>query len=265
MIKESLEIYLNSKTASKYLDNRVANCIFNIPNIEVDVLKEDVYIGVRNAVLPYSFYTCNSNNNRLNLTIDGTAYIINLELGNYNVRTLATELKTKIDALQTQHGHDGDLTITYLPKTNKYYFFHSRHQFSFLSTSTCFELFGFEEGYTYVAPALPFQNLKHELTSVIGINLFVVRSILVNSDNFILQNINNTQPNNAGILCSISTTGNPNSIIHYENITSKHKIHHLNNINNLHIKICDQDGNVLELNGVNWSMTLEITIITKTK
>lgn len=262
-MSENLEIYLNSKTATQYLDNNVADCIFTIPNIELDILKEDVYVSVRNAVLPYSWYVVNSTNNKLDLTIDGTSYTINFPLGNYNVNTLATQLKSLIDALQTQHGHDGDLTITYLAKTNKYYFFHSRHQFSFLSTSTCLELLGFKDGQTYVASALPFQTHKHELTSTIGINLFVVRAVYVNSNNFILQNINSSTPSNASILASISVTGNPNSIIHYENTTSKHKIHTLNNINNLHIKLTDQDGDLLELNSINWSMTLELTIIQK--
>jgi len=263
MSSENLEIYLNSKTATQYLDNNVADCIFTIPNIEIDILKEDVYVGVRNAVIPYSWYVVNNTNNKLDLTIDGTAYSISIPLGNYNVNTLATQIKTEIDNLQTQHGHDGNLTITYLGKTNKYYFFHTRHQFSFLSTSTCFELLGFKDGNTYIASALPLQTHKHELTSTIGINLFVVRAIYVNSNNFILQNINSSTPSNAGILASISTTGNPNSIIHYENTTAKHKIHTLNNINNLHIKLTDQDGDLLELNSINWSMTLELTIISK--
>ena len=263
MSSENLEIYLNSKTATQYLDNNVADCIFTIPNIEIDILKEDVYVAVRNAVLPYSWYVVNSTNNKLDLTIDGTSYSISIPLGNYNVNTLLTQLKSLIDTLHTQHSISGTFSITYLAKTNKYYFFHSAKSFSFRSTSTCLELLGFKDGQTYIASALPFQTVKHELTSTIGINLFVVRAVYVNSNNFILQNINSSTPSNAGILASISVTGNPNSIIHYENTTAKHKIHTLNNINNLHIKLTDQDGDLLELNSINWSMTLELTIISK--
>ena len=263
MSSENLEIYLNSKTATQYLDDNVANCIFTIPNIEIDILKEDVYVAVRNAVLPYSWYVVNSTNNKLDMTIDGTLYSISIPLGNYNVNTLLTQLKSLIDALQILHSISGTFSITYLTKLNKFYFVHTTQSFSFRSTSTCLELLGFNDGQTYIASAVPNQQLKHELTSTIGINLFVVRAVYVNSNNFILQNINSSTPSNAGILASISVTGNPNSIIHYENTTSKHKIHHLNNINNLHIKLTDQDGDLLELNGINWSMTLEITIIPK--
>jgi hypothetical protein len=63
------------------------------------------------------------------------------------------------------------------------------------------------------------------------------------------------------ILASVSVTGNPNSIIHYENTTSRHLIHHLNNVTNLQIKLLDQDGDSLNLNGVNWSITLELIIV----
>lgn len=254
---ENIEIYLNSKTASQHLNDNVADCIFRIPNIEIDSLKEDVYVGVRNAVIPYSWYVVNSTNNKLDLSIEGYIYNITIPSGNYNVNTLATQLKTLI----LQHGYD--FTITYLGKTNKFYFLNSLFAFSFLSSSTCFELLGFREGFTFTASVIPNQSPQHELYSTIGINLFVVRAVYVNSNNFILQNINNSTPQNAGILASISTTGNPNSIIHYENTTSKHKIHHLNNITNLHIKLTDQDGDILELNSINWSMTLEITIIPK--
>ena len=93
--------------------------------------------------------------------------------------------------------------------------------------------------------------------------MFVIRTIYVASDNFILSNINASTPNNASILASIPVIGNPNNIIHYENTTAKHKIHTLNNITNLHIKLIDQDGYLVEFNDVNWSMTLEITIIKK--
>jgi hypothetical protein len=40
-------------------------------------------------------------------------------------------------------------------------------------------------------------------------------------------------------------TGNPNSILHYKNNTSIHKIHHLNNLSNLHIKLTDEIGRMI--------------------
>ena len=37
-------------------------------------------------------------------------------------------------------------------------------------------------------------------------------------------------------------------------------IHHARNLTNLHIKLTDQDDDVIDLNGIHWSLTLEIDI-----
>ena len=131
MESENLEIYLNSKTSRTQVNNSLsdtADCFFSIPNIVIDENTEQVYVSVRNASIPFSWYVVNSTNNRLDLTIDGTGYTLTITQGNYNVNSLAVEIKAQIDALQTQHGHDGALTITYLVKKNRFYFFHSHQQ-----------------------------------------------------------------------------------------------------------------------------------------
>ena len=259
-MSEALEIYLNSKFADQYLYD-VSDCIYNLPNIIIE--KDEIaYITVKDAVIPNSFYNVNETNNKLNLTIDGVSYSILIPYGNYNVNTLKTEIMTLIQNLDTQHGHDHDLTITYLTKTNKFYFFHSHHQFSFLSTSTCFELLGFKDGETYTSSPLPFQTQKHELTSTISINLFTTRNIYIESPNFILNNINSVNHNNNNLLCAIPIKGTPNSIIFYEDLT-KHLIHNLNNLTTLRIQLKDQDGELINFNFCHYSITLEITIIKK--
>lgn len=258
-MSEALEIYLNSKFADQYLFD-VSDCIYNLPNIIIEK-DEEAFITIKDAVICNSFYNVNETNNKLNLTIDGVSYSILITYGNYNVLTLKTEIETEIDALQTQHGHDGDLTITYLPKTNQFYFIHSRHSFSFLSTSTCFELLGFKDGQTYIGSALPFQSHKHELKSTISINLFTIRNIYIESPNFILNNINSVNHNNNSILASIPIKGTPNSIIFYEDLT-RHLIHNLTNLTSLRIQL-KHDNSLLNLNGCNYSITLEITIIKK--
>ena len=255
---DALEIYLNSKFADQYLFD-VSDCIYNLPNIIIE--KDEVaYITVKDSVIPNSFYNVNESNSLLVLKIDGTTYSINIEYGNYNVNTLKTEIMNQIDNM-TPHGHE-NITITYLPKTNKFYFFNSNHQFSILFSSTCFELLGFKNGQSYIASPLPFQSHKHELTSTISINLFTIRNIYIESPNFILNNINSVNHNNNNLLCAIPIKGTPNSIIFYEDLT-KHLIHNLNNLTTLRIQLKDQDGELINFNGCHYSITLEITIIKK--
>jgi len=256
-MEEKVEIYLNSKYATKYNNSKVSDCVFTIPNIEADMLDEHVYISLMNAVIPYSFYNINSTNKVLNLTVNGNPYTITLPQANYNINTLIAEIQLQIALFNVVN--DRLLTLTYSNKTNKIIFNHSLTTFSILGTSTCLEVLGFES----TTNAVNISGTIHELTSLNGINLFLIRQIYFSCDNFILNNINSTNPNDASILASINVTGNPNSIITYENSSSKHLIHHLQNINQLRVRLTTQDGAILELNGIHWSATLEVTILKK--
>lgn len=253
---DTVEIYLNSKTANK--QNGSSNCIFHLPNVEV--AKDEVaYVNVKQAVIPFSWYNVNETNNILDIKIANIRpYTIYIPFGNYNITQLIAYLHSQFLLFV---GNDKYLTITYSTQTNKLKFTHTHHNFLLESFSSCFELLGFNEKSEYNSTNIAGTN-THILNSVNGINLFVVRQVFIGSDNFILNNINASNPNDTNILASVSVTGNPNSIIIYENTTTRHLIHHLNNVTNLNIKLLDQDGDLLNLNGVNWSITIEL-IITK--
>jgi hypothetical protein len=93
------------------------------------------------------------------------------------------------------------------------------------------------------------------------INLFPIRQIYITSKNFILNNINHATASNANIISSINVSGNPYSIITYnDSSNNNHLIHNLNNINNLNITITDQDGDLINFNGSHFSLTLVLTI-----
>lgn len=253
-MSDVIEIYLNSKTANKQ-NNSTSSCTFNLPNIEVRQ-DEKAYVNVKQAVIPFSWYNVNETNNILNMLIGIHSYSISIPFGNYNINQLISYLSSQFLNFP---GNDKGLTIAYSIQTNKLTFTHIHHTLQLLATSTCFELLGFNENTQYNATNT--SGTIYVLTSVNGINLFVVRQVYIASDNFILNNVNASNPNDSNILASVSVTGNPNSVIQYENTTTRHLIHHLNNITNLQIKLLDQDSDLLNLNGVNWSVTLELIIV----
>lgn len=254
-MSDVIEIYLNSKTANKQNDS-TSSCTFNLPNIEVRQ-DEKAYVNVKQAVIPFSWYNVNETNNKLDMLIGGVnTYSISIPFGNYNINQLISYLSSQILLFPS---NDKALTIAYSIQTNKLTFTHIHHTLRLLATSTCFELLGFNEGTQYDATNT--SGNIYVLNSVNGINLFVVRQVYIASDNFILNNVNASNPNDSNILASVCVTGNPNSVIQYENTTTRHLIHHLNNITNLQIKLLDQDGDLLNLNGVNWSITLELIIV----
>ena len=165
--------------------------------------------------------------------------------GNYNVLTLATALKTIMGA---------NFSIVYNSLSNTYTFTNLINPFKILSTSKCYEILGFKDGADY----LPTNN---SITSNISINMFTIRNIYVSSNNFILNNVNSSTPNNSSILCSIPIQSSANSIITYiNNFNTYNEVHSLHNLTLLHLKLTDQDGDILDLNGVHWSCTLQFDI-----
>ena len=242
---EILEIYINSRKANNYYNGLISDALYVLPAIEV-LQDENALISIKNAVIPYSFYNVNITNNRLNYVVNGINYNINLVVGNYNVNTLKSHL---IELM------GNSFVITYVSKTNKFIFTHSTYDFTFLSSSNCFEILGFKDKFNY-------SSNDFILTSTISINLFTIKNIYVCSDNFILNNIDSNNHNKSNIICSIPVNGSMNSILFYEDNT-KHLVYKLGNIQNLRLTLTDEDGELIDFNDVHYSITLEITIVKK--
>jgi hypothetical protein len=249
---EVIEIYLNSKIADVISSDFNSDATFYIPNIEIDK-KEVVYISVKNCVFPYSWFNVNYTNNILKYSVNNLPYTITLLKGNYNANTLREHIYNLLISQTYPSANDNKFTITYDIKTNKYNFSHLYHEFGFYESSNCFELLGFSQSNK--------SSINRNLTSDLMINLFPIRMIYITSNNFILNNINHASSSNANIITSINVVGNPYSIITYnDSSNNSHLIHNLNNINNLNIAITDQEGNLINFNGSNWSLTLTLTI-----
>ena len=214
-MSEVLEIYLNSKSADKYFNNNISDALFSLPNIKIQKT-EKAYISVKDAVVPHSFYNVNNSNNRLDYTINSIDYSVTMLNGNYNVLTF----KTHLLELFVAEGN-ANWSIAYNTKTNKYAFSNTSHDFTFKSTSNCFELLGFIDNNDYTSVSLI-------LNSTIGVNMFTTKNIYVTSDNFILNNIDSNNHNKSNIICSIPVKGVANSILFYEDNT-KHLVYNVEN------------------------------------
>ena len=218
--------------------------MFKLPQIDIKKYHK-AHISLTDAVIPYSFYNVNSTNDTLNYELNSISYQLQITHANYNITTFIAYLQSNLQA---------GFTITYNSATNKILFSHSTYDFSFLSSSTCFELIGFIEGNTYTSSA-------NNLTSVIGINFFTIRNIQIVSSNFIMNNINTITPNQANIITSIPINSQMGGIINYNNINNiSSLVHEITNINSLHIRLEDQDSDILNLNGLHWSANLLLTI-----
>jgi hypothetical protein len=244
---ETIQIFLNSKTANKYYDGYTSSCQFNLPHIVIP-RAEAVYVSVQSASIPYSFYNVDDFNDPFVYNVNGGSNItITIPQGNYNTTTLRSYLLSVMTGF----------TITYSSLDNSFTFTHASYDFMFKSNSTCMEILGFPEDISH-------SSSSRVLKSKNCINLFTIRNIYIQSDNLLLSNINHATPNNSNILCSIPLTSGQFSVITYFNTNNvKSQISDVKNFTTLNISLTDQDGDILDLNGCHFSLTLQIDIVFK--
>lgn len=253
MDNETIQIHLNSKYATSNNNNNTSDCNFTLPNIEVSD-GYYIHLSVQSCVIPYSFYNIDSTNNSLfyqEIVVDGNGAqtgVINTSLyitsGNYNAIQLASYLSSNLPRT----------TVTYSTITGKYTFINSTYNFIIKSQySKCLDLIGCSNNDLYNTSALK------QLVSYTPANLSPRQCICINS-NLQTGNINNQLGSNRSIICSIPITTSPFSLITYNNNGSKFNLY-TNFINNITLKLTDQSGVSLNLNGQYFSITLQLDII----
>jgi len=238
---ESLQLYLNSSNADTFLENSMSYAEWIIPTLEVPD-GYHIYLSVQNCVIPYSFYNINSTNNYLIYLVNHIQYYVYIPQGNYNINQLITTLQSLMLT---------GFTITYNSINNKLTFTYIT-DFSLLDTSTIFPIIGFKLNTVYVASS-------YSLTSVNSINMHPIKCINIVS-NLMTYNINKSFVNNNTILCCIPINNQPFSLIEYHNINNFRINLFINTISNIKIKLIDDNGNLLNLNGLNFSITLQLDV-----
>jgi hypothetical protein len=240
--KNTCNLYLNSKQAIRKVNGSTSDCIFDFNNLPID--DGDIFVSVQTAQIPCTFYNVDTINNLLVYSVNGGANI-NLVIppSNYNVNTLMAYLMTVMTGF----------TITYNTASNKYTFTHATSTFSFKSTSTCFELIGFLDDAQYNSSGLV-------LVSTISINFFTIRNILIECSNLITVNkTSNILDTNCSILTSIPITVSQGSILSYSNVFGlSDRVASVKNFASLQIRLLDQDLDLLNLNGCEWNITLQL-------
>ena len=266
---DSLQIYINSKYASSNPDYSGANNLYLLPYI-VAPEGHYIHISVVNASIPYSFYNINELNNVLYCVVHyqfitdvmnahDESYFINIPVGNYNANQMVNVLSKMSNWTATSGSGSYDnpnLVVTYNAIVNRFTFRNTLNlEFNFpYPNTTCIEPLGLSE------ILINNSSFGYEYTSKYSINLAVIRAINVVT-NYSSGNLSILQQNNFNTLCSIPVTTLPNTLVYYENSNDFKTNLYLGEINNINIKLTDQDNNVLFLNGLYYNLTLQIDIL----
>lgn len=247
--REPMLIHLNSNFADVKLNNLSSDVGFYFQNIEANS-QVHIYLRVLDVVIPYSFYQINSSNNFLVVqNAQGNNSYITIPQGNYNVYQLITELKT-----QFQNNYL-DMNVHYNEITNKL-IFTLKHlggpyaEFRFMNTSTCLKILGFDN----TNPS----SVLQVLTSTNTINLQPTNYIMIHT-NLYTSYINKSQSSNLqNMFISIPINTPPNSLIVFQPSSNSAINTYDNLFNTIFFQLTDEYGNKIDLNGQDWSITLEL-------
>lgn len=244
----SMQLYLNSKYATMKPNNGDTGfCYFEYPLITLPDGKY-IYLSLISATIPYSFYSINVNNNGLHI-VDNAAneYTFNVEPGNYNIYQL-------IEAILAELG--GDWSMTYNAVTNKVTFTIDpllSDGFTIYSDGTLNHALGFSSTDNTV-------SVDGSATSTQGINLNQIRAINIEID-MQSPSVNVAQPLNQNILATIPVAVQPYGMIVWTNSNGFRINMMCEQMNMIKVKFIDNQGNLINMNGVNWQATLQLDAV----
>jgi len=243
MNSESIQIYLNSRYATEIVNDNTANCIYFLPVIEIPD-GHHIYLSLQNANIPYSFYSITNVDNTFRWgLVSGAINTYSVEPGNYNVTQLVAVLKAQMGA---------NYNIVYNSVTGKLTFTHTTSEFT-IYADTINHILGFSKTTNSTSTAL----------TLVGrdvVNLNQIRALNIEC-NFPTYNVNVAQAYNQNILATIPVYVAPFSIISFQNNNNFRTNLYVNKLDQIQIRIIDNNGLLVNLNGINYQMTLQLDCI----
>lgn len=248
--KEEVEVLIHSQYRNSPSTTNHTNFTYNLDR-EVSRVSE---IKIGSIHIPFSFYAINENNNVLYLNASSST----IAAGNYTISTLTAALTTAMDAI-----FGATSTVTYNSTTNKFTLTHSSTSFTVdtSSANNIAYIIGFEE-----SGASSTTQISDSVVDISGPKHLVLKSSILTqftaeknvtasglssiytSNTGVSDNILHTMPINAmpsGINLDVSMQSNfirMNTLMKFQN--------------NIDFRIEDDEGNLLDLNGKEWSIKL---------
>lgn len=240
---ESLQIFLNSRYANQTIDDNPANSVYYLPVIEIPD-GYHIYLSLQNANIPYSFYSITATDNTFIWgLVSQPSNIYNIEPGNYTITQLINSLKSIMGVAYT---------ITFDPITCKIRFEHTTTNFIIYASS-----FNHIIGFSKTTNST---SVSRILVGRDCVNLNQIRALNIEV-NFPTYNVNVAQPQNQNILATIPVFVAPFSIITYTNTNNFRTNLYVNKLDQIQIRIVDNSGLLVNLNGINYQMTLQLDCV----
>jgi hypothetical protein len=252
LIREKRIISLNSNNATRYLNgDYLSDVVFDFTNIlspSDDI--SYVEVGVGNAEIPATFYNIDITNNVLNYRIDATNFGMTVPVGNYNYNSLVTQMTT----LLTANGHTFTFSLNRNSNILTMTLTAGGTTWNRISLgSTIYYILGFDPDTTYniVGNTITFPRL---------FNLLGQKKLKIYSSNISVDSYDSVNTATNNLLCTISVNQPGFNLIIYTNIDGLYA--HMRNryLSTVDIQIKDELGNLINFNGINWTMTINLIL-----
>lgn len=239
-------ISLSSASATKNNDTFLSNVSFHFTGL----LKEDPHIlhssiQLIDAQIPVSFYTINATNNVLNYLVGINPFTITIPKGNYNGNSLIASMKS----LFLMNTHIITPTIS---KITGILTFTALFNFTFVSTSSILKILGFL--------AIDNTSVSFILVAPYPLSLLGIKRISILSNHLATHAYSSIQNSTQNILGTIEIDAPSFGLVLYKNLSNKSSILKVKTVDRIDIIIQDEDGNLVDFNNIDWSLTLILSI-----
>ena len=262
LIKTSLTIKLSTQSSAGLCLNAnpdfKSSFQYTIPymNLREHSIEYARY-SVNHAIIPNSFYNINESNNRLDITYKdiilnepvGTNVSYLFEVGNYNAITFKAHFLATL-------GENWTITLNNI--NNHFTISNALYSFDVNTSSTISSVMGFSS--TLSSYTTPLGN-SVEMTRVC--NFMPTPRIHLRCSNLANSIMVGTKDNHTDILCSIPNDGKLNSSIVYHNYSNSSTLIDATYLHTLIVNITDENGFLLNFNGVASYFELSIDIFRK--
>ena len=239
-----------------FVYNSLDTTINSVVRIEPFNEKNIIEMKLLSIDIPNTLYYINSSrgNNIFNIGSGGAIYTITLNSGSYTANELVTQLNSMISSY---------MTIVYSVNTNKMTINNiSAYNITITFTNN-------NTGYDSLGVILGFINNSYNVN--VGYSIQSDQVIVIPQEKYFFLSlnelgdiVNKNKKYVAKLIRDTAIYNTSNYYMNYKIISNSIKLEQPQDIKNLRITLEDELGNILDLNGANFSFTLELTIITNT-
>jgi hypothetical protein len=222
---------------------------------------EFITLSVQNAQIPISFYNISNLYNYLDIRENDVTFSIQIQSGNYNIYQFINALTS---LLNNNSPNLLTYTLTYSTIRNKITI---KHNDSDITTTLLFQ--SGSNAYRDIGPLLgcvdDFNVYNYDLELPNTVNMMPTNSLYIrtslSSKNAIATRVNGY----TDILSKIPINSPPNTVLFYQNITFYKINTNISQLSYINIRLTDEDNDLIDLNGQEWSCSLQVDFYTLNK